>query len=331
MRPSQIADTPGQPTMSSGDLLADRRYQFGRDLVARGDDMGAADLFAQAVEAAPRFAPAWFALGEVRIKLTDYAGAAAAFRRALELDPADSCGAALRLARLGEGDTTTAMSPAYVRTLFDQYAGNFDAALARLRYDAPARLREAVEKVRPDTTFAHMLDLGCGTGLAGTAFRPLVQRLTGVDLSPGMIAQACGKGVYDRLAASDMMRFLAAEGAGDESTKVYDLVIAADVFVYVSDLAPIAVAVASVMREGGLFGFTVEACRTGVELGDRLRYRHGEDHVRSALAAARLRLLTLMPVSTRIEGDAAVAGLLVIATREMSSEPAAPLARFGAR
>jgi predicted TPR repeat methyltransferase len=34
-----------------------------------------------------------------------------------------------------------------------------------------------------------MLDLGCGTGLAGAVFRPFVERLVGVDLSPAMIAR----------------------------------------------------------------------------------------------------------------------------------------------
>ena len=286
--------------MSSGDLLADRRYRFGRDLATRGDDAGAADLFAQAVETAPSFAPAWFALGEARIRLADDAAATAAFARALELDPADACGAGLQLARLGRGDTATAMSRAYVRTLFDQYAGDFDGALSRLRYDAPARLREAVEKVRPDAAFAHMLDLGCGTGLAGAAFRPLARRLTGIDLSPGMIVQARAKGFYDDLATGDLMDFLAAEAARDASNIGYDLVIAADVFVYVSDLAPVVRAVASVLCEGGLFGFTVETGRAGVELGDKLRYRHGEDHVRAALGAARLRLVMLTPVAPRV-------------------------------
>src|SRR5580704_4641205 len=108
---------PPFPT-SSGDLIADRRYRFGRDLAARGDFSAAADLFVQAAEAAPAFAPAWFALGEARMNLGDGAGAAAAFRQALALDPDDRGGAALHLARLGAADAADAMSPAYVRTLF---------------------------------------------------------------------------------------------------------------------------------------------------------------------------------------------------------------------
>jgi len=66
--------------LSSGDLIADRRYDYARALDKRGDLAGAADLYRQAVEIAPGFASAWFALGEVRARLGDAGGAAARFR-----------------------------------------------------------------------------------------------------------------------------------------------------------------------------------------------------------------------------------------------------------
>jgi predicted TPR repeat methyltransferase len=192
---------------SSGDLIADRRYRFGRDLMARGDVADAIDLFAQAVEAAPDFAPAWFALGEARARHGDRGGAEAAFRRAIAADPADRCGAALHLARLSATGLAGAMSSAYVRTLFDQYAPRFDAALAGLAYRGPARLRDAVAAARPGVRFDEALDLGCGSGLAGAALRPLVHRLTGVDLSPAMVAAARAKGIYDRLETGELTDF----------------------------------------------------------------------------------------------------------------------------
>jgi predicted TPR repeat methyltransferase len=293
--------------MSSGDLIADRRYRFGRDLLARGDIADAADLFVQAAEAAPKFAPAWFALGEAREKLGDRAGAADAFRQALDANPADSCGAALHLARLGAADAAFAMSPAYVRTLFDQYAPRFDAALASLHYQAPSRLRAAVERARPNMPFDSVLDLGCGTGLAGAAFRPLARHLTGVDLSPAMLAQARAKHIYDRLETRDLLEFLAGE-----PQSAYDLVIAADAFVYVHDLAPVAAATARALRSGGLFAFTVETHQgSGIELGETLRFRHGADHVRATLGA--FRLIELSPVTTRTEAKEDVPGLLAVA------------------
>jgi predicted TPR repeat methyltransferase len=86
--------------------------------------------------------------------------------------------------------------------------------------------------------------------------------------------------------------------------------------VYIFDLAPVAAAVARVLGPRGLFGFTVETHGgDGVELGERLRYRHGEGHVRAALASGGLSPVVLSPVTTRIEGAAAVAGLLVLASR----------------
>jgi predicted TPR repeat methyltransferase len=303
--------------VSSGDLIADRRYGFGRDLASRGDLSAAADLFAQAVEAAPGFAAGWFALGETRAKLGDGAGAAAALREALRIDPRDRHGAALHLARLGAANPDGAMSPSYVRTLFDQYAPRFDGALVEgLAYRGPQRLLDAVERARapvPAVGFGTMLDLGCGTGLAAAVFRPQVRHMTGVDLSPGMIAEARAKGIYDRLEVGELLEFLGAERAAGRH---YDLVIAADVFVYLFDLAPVARAVADVLSPGGLFAFTVETHGgDGIELGEKLRYRHGAAHVRAAVAAGSLQLLELALVATRIEAGGTVPGLLAVARR----------------
>ncbi len=296
---------------TSGDLIADRRYNFGRDLAARGDHAAAADLFAQAVEVAPAFAPGWVALGEARAKLGDKAGAVAALHQALVLDPDDRCGATLSLARLSSTDPGRAMSPTYVRSLFEQYAPRFDEALANLAYRAPAQLRDAVERVRPGTTFERMLDLGCGTGLAGATFRPLARHISGVDLAPAMLAQARAKAIYDRLETGDLLAFLDAEAECS-----YDLVIAADVFVYIFDLAPVAAAVARILRPGGVFAFTVETLDgAGVELGEKLRFRHSADHVRGALAAASLQLCEIHAAATRTEAGADVPGLVVVAMR----------------
>src|SRR5262249_26334832 len=158
------------------------------------------DLYAQAVELAPGFASAWFALGETREALGDRAGARAAFEQAQAADPQDRHGAALHLARLGAADPATAALHGYVRTLFDQYAPRFHRGLTDLSYAAPALLRDAVaaacQAEARAQRFGTMLDLGCGTGLAGAAFRPRVDWLIGVDLSPRMVEMARAKGLY---------------------------------------------------------------------------------------------------------------------------------------
>jgi len=298
--------TPAAPLFrSSGDLIADRRYAFARDFAARGDIAAAADLYAQAVEVAPGFVSAWFGLGEARARLGQTAEAIAAFQKAVALDPQDAHGAGLHLVRLGAAPPG-AMPADYVRTLFDQYAPRFDTALTEgLSYRAPDLLLTAVGTKR----FTSALDLGCGTGLGGAAFRPHVDRLTGVDLSANMVAQAEAKGLYDRLVVADLVAFLAAEAAAS-----YDLVFAADVFAYFPDLRPLCGACARVLGPGGTFAFTVEThAGDGATLGPSLRYSHGAAHVREALSG--FRLLALEPASSRTEAGAPVPGLVAVAER----------------
>ena len=52
--------------VSSGDLVADRRYQWALDYLQHGDAAAAADILTQVVETAPGFATAWFVLASVR-------------------------------------------------------------------------------------------------------------------------------------------------------------------------------------------------------------------------------------------------------------------------
>jgi predicted TPR repeat methyltransferase len=297
--------------ISSGDLIADRRYDRARAYEADGDLAAAADLYAQAVQLSPGFASAWFALGEIRDRLGDRDGARAAFSQALAIDSADRHGAALQLARLGAADPAAVAVHTYVRTLFDQYAPRFDRALADLSYSAPAMLRDAV--TAHGTRFGTMLDLGCGTGLAGAAFRAHVDWLVGVDLSSKMVKAARAKGLYDRFAVAEIGAFLAAE---IESGSKFHLVIAADVFAYIPDLTAIVSSVAEVLTPGALFCFTVETHEgEGAIVGAKMRYAHSADFVRTAVADAGLTLLELRAASTRTENRIPVPGLLIVAQR----------------
>ncbi len=302
--------------VSSGDLIADRRYRWALDHAARGDLTAAADILLQTVELAPDFATAWFALGAIRDVQGDRDGAVAAFAAARDSDPQDYHGARLHLARLGSGEATPVMTETYVRRLFDQHAPDFDRALLdRLEYRGPELLRDAVaivsEALGRPMSFSNMLDLGCGTGLAGQAFRPYSARLTGVDLSPGMVEQACAKRLYDRLQAAELVEFVRAEGADS-----YDLVLAADVFVYVADLAPPLSGIARVLRPDGLLAFTVETHEgEGVRLAQTLRYAHSRDYVRRVLADGGLKPLRMSETSVRTEKGVPVPSLLVIATK----------------
>src|SRR3982074_3036306 len=139
---------PARIFLSSGDLMADRRFDFARDLQLKGDLAAAADLLLQATELAPGFASAWFTLGQIREQLGERDAAIAAFRKALAADPDDRHGASLRLMLLGAQQLSD-MPQAYVRALFDQYAPKFEAALVDdLGYRGPALLFKAVLAAR---------------------------------------------------------------------------------------------------------------------------------------------------------------------------------------
>jgi predicted TPR repeat methyltransferase len=303
---------PAQPLfVSSLDLVADRRYGWALDFLKKGDAAAAADILEQVVETAPNFATAWFALASIREQAGDRDGAIAAFQRASDADREDYHGARLHLARLGVGEGTPAMTATYVRRVFDQHAPEFDdSLLGRLDYRGPAILLDALKTVTGGRLkFGAVLDLGCGTGLAGVAIRPFCDWLVGMDLSPAMIERARGKGVYDRLIAAELMDYLGAEAGAQNN-----LVLAADVFVYCGDLAPIAQAAAQAIAPGGLFAFTVETHQgDGILLQPTLRYAHSVAHVRAAVEAAGVQLRHLAEVSTRTEKGEWVPGLAVVA------------------
>lgn len=301
--------------MSSGDLLADRRFDFARDLQLRGDLAAAIGLLEQAIELAPGFVSAWFTLGDICEQLGDRDKAVEAFRTALAVDPADRHGAALRLMRMGEQPLATP-SPDYVRALFDQYAPKFEAALVDdLGYRGPAILFKAVlaarNAVRKPAFFKSAIDLGCGTGLAAQAFAKEVDGFIGIDLSPRMIEKARATGLYAQLEVADMVQGLAARPGASA-----DLILAADAIIYLFDLAPLLREVARVLAPGGLFAFTTETqSGDGVTLGEGLRYAHSASYVRAAVAGAGLTLSRLDELSARNEDNTPVPGLVVVATR----------------
>jgi predicted TPR repeat methyltransferase len=296
-------------------MIADRRFDFARDLQLKGDLVAAADLLAQTTDLAPGFASAWFTLGEVREQLGERDVAIAAFRRALVADPDDRHGASLRLMLIG-GDKLSEMPPAYVRALFDQYAPKFERALIDdLGYRGPALLFKAVlaarAAIRKPAFFKRAIDLGCGTGLAATAFVANVDEFIGIDLSPRMIELARATGLYVRLEASEMV-----EALRDRPDASADLILAADAVVYLSDLVPLLHEVKRLLVPGGLLAFTVETHDgDGVILGGGLRYAHSADYVRNSIEAAGLELSRLENLSNRNEDSTPVPGLVAVATK----------------
>jgi len=148
-----------------------------------------------------------------------------------------------------------------------------------------------------------VLDVGCGTGLAGVAFRSLAGRLHGSDLAPRMVEKARRRGVYDHLEVAELVEGIA------RTPTAWDLVVAADVLVYVGDLAPVMDAARVGLRPGGLFCATVEQCAgDGFALGPSRRYAHSAAYIRRVATEAGLDLIVLEEAVPRWEKGRPVPG-----------------------
>jgi predicted TPR repeat methyltransferase len=304
------------PVMSSsGDLLADRRYAWAEGLAEEGDFAAAADLLAEVTDLVPNWAAGWFALAAAREKAGNIEGAREALRHCAALDPDDVFAARLHLARLGEVSKAPEMSAAYVRGLFDQYAAGFDDHLTgALHYRGPEILLAAIRTACGDTGrkpyFHRVLDLGCGTGLMARVLRDNADSISGVDLSPRMVALADATGLYAELATGDVVGFLR-----DQADKA-DLIVAADVLVYLGDLGALMAASATILTEDGLFAFTVQRQDgPGYCLGADMRYHHSATYVAGIAAAYGLKTIICDPVSTRHDEGSPVPGLVVVLAR----------------
>jgi Predicted methyltransferase (contains TPR repeat) len=304
---------------SSGDVIADRRADYARMLADGGDLRAAVELMEQALEVVSNWAAGWFRLGEYREKADIRQAAADAYRRTLQLDPADVFGARLKLALLGDEKVPDRPSSRYVESLFDDYADRFDAALVgKLRYSVPPKLARLVAERGP---FSLTTDLGCGTGLMGAEIRGLTRTLEGFDLSANMLAKAEQKALYDHLGQADLSL------AGDEAglfgpvlpRQRADLVTAADVMMYLGSLETVFPLVQELLEPGGLFAFSVEDAgeAEGFVLRESLRYAHSEDYIAGMLQRHGLQILKTWHTDIRMDRGDPVSGVLFLSQKPL--------------
>ena len=238
----------------------------------------------------------------------DYARAEELYQRLLELKP-EHPGALHLLAALRD-ETETTPDNAYIRDLFDQYSDSFEQSLVeKLQYRVPELLSKLVCRIFPKEKpggkkmYTHCLDLGCGTGLAGEFFICSCNRLTGVDLSEKMIAQAAAKELYYRLVADDVVHFL------QQDDRHYDLLIAADLLTYLADPEPLFQAAHQRGATGALFVFSTEH---GEEADRQVRptgrFAHHPGYIAETARRCGWQVLLSEEADLRREADAWVRG-----------------------
>ena len=228
----------------------------------------------KALELDPQMGPAWATRGAILSDRKELAPAAQAFEQAIA-HGADPEVNGFMLASL-RGETPRNVPRPYVQGLFDDYAQTFDEHLVGvLNYQAHLSLVETLRSLRGQR-FDSALDLGCGTGLCAPLLQVFVDRIDGVDLASQMLAKARERRIYENLDQADLAEHLHA------TDRRYQLVLAADVFPYVGDLAEVFRGVRRVLEPGGWFCFSVEASTDGkgLVLGTSQRYTHSEQYLR---------------------------------------------------
>jgi len=230
----------------------------------------------------------------------------AAYRQALKLG-GDPESIKFYLAALGAEPLPATSPERFVANLFDAYADNFERDLVEnLKYQTPGLLADAIKRHVSSTALA-ILDMGCGTGLMGELVHPIGRTLTGVDLSANMLEKARQRQIYDHLFCCDLTQFLQTQD------KMFDLAIAADVFVYLGDLSQVFPAVRRSLRTGGLFCFSVEATDEGdFTLRSTLRYAHSIAYLRKLAEQHRFIVETIGPQVIRRDAGADIDGYLAV-------------------
>ncbi|MFO1303488.1 MAG: tetratricopeptide repeat protein [Burkholderiales bacterium] len=258
-------------------------------------------------------------IGIVETRLGRPDAAIDSYRRALAIAPHDVVSHILASLT---GETPNRAPDAYVAQLFDEYAATFDDHLVgKLKYETPKQIRALLDD-RLDSSRRHaVLDLGCGTGLMGVELAQLASRMVGVDLSAKMLEMARAKGLYGRLEQCDLAEMMAGEPAGS-----YDLIVAADVFVYVGKLDLLYEHAFRLLRPGGLFAFSVEAAPPregsdtpddgiGYRLHERQRYVHERSYLERLGRATGFALVDIRAAFCREDGGKPVSAHLALFRR----------------
>jgi predicted TPR repeat methyltransferase len=207
---------------------------------------------------------------------------------------------------------------AYVEKVFDDFASSFDLKLANLSYRAPQLVAATLTDAELLAERAlDVLDAGCGTGLCGPLVAPYARRLTGVDLSAKMLAQAGERAVYDELVKGELTAYLAGRA------EAFDLIVSADTLVYFGALEDVLAAAARALRPLGRLVFTLEE---EVEPDGGFTYAlqpHGRYTHQWAYVERTLRGVGLQPsvvrAELRMECGVPVAGLVVNARKGLEA------------
>ena len=196
-----------------------------------------------------------------------------AFNSVLAINP--DHGEAKHLLSTLTGEKNSSAPREYVENLFDGFANNFDQSLVEnLNYDIPRVITELAVKEHGSGSLGSILDLGCGTGLAGVKIKEFCSNLEGIDLSNEMLNQARKTDVYDRLDHVDIIEYLSSFDLD------FDCFISTDVFIYVGELSEVFRLIKTRNKKPGKLIFSTEHTEMdGFHIEKSGRYSHSKSYI----------------------------------------------------
>jgi predicted TPR repeat methyltransferase len=261
----------------------------------------------RAVELKPEDWDAWYELGELAQCVGRRDEARLAYQTYLDANPEDGEIEHLLIALRDDAPPPRASDRA-IQHIYKSFAASYESRMLEdLKYVGPERMQDALKPVMGERGGLAILDLGCGSGLAGVSVRQRAAELVGIDLSPEMIELARARGIYDRLEVAEITAWL------DQCQMRFDLIISCDCMIYFGDLGRIVGAVARRLKPGGFFALSMErGNRYPFHLTDTGRYTHHPEHVREAAAGAGLVVAQMNESFLRMEYGEEVMGLYAV-------------------
>ena len=249
-----------------------------------------------------------FNLGFLHYLKKSFDDAATYFKKTIEIDP-NHHNATYLLAAVTGDDTPEHSPESFVRGLFDHYAETFDDHLVKsLSYNTPNNMFEIYnEHVKAEQT-GNLLDLGCGTGLSSEKSHSIYDHLVGIDLSENMLSKAKEKNIYNELHSVDISAYL------NDTTLMFDLVVASDVFVYIGNIENIFKQLHNRQNAQGYFVFSVEKSfnHDSFHLRSTGRYSHNQDYINSILDNAGYNMIQATPKVIRNEKGSNIEGIIYL-------------------
>ena len=196
--------------------------------------------------------------------------------------------------------STAEVDKKYAKALFDAFASSYDKTMDNIKYNVINKIKDLKIHLQ-----GNILDLGCGTGIAGKTFYNNLTVFTGIDISRKMLDIAHSTGAYKYLYQQDITEYL------QENNLKYDFILALDVVDYIENFEKIAK-----LAKRTPFLFTIENADSSVKtltLMPNGRYKHNPTYIENILKAAGYHDIKKYELTLRQENTQDVAGTLFYA------------------